>query len=75
MKSDQALEAAATVLVVAAVWKVGDMDVAGQWLMLAGNVAWLAWAVWKRCPWMAVQNAVLAILTVRAIHHWNFMAG
>lgn len=65
------LESTAAALVLAGVWLIGTPDILGQYLMLAAQVLWLAWAVRERSWGLAVQSVILAGLTVRAIVIWS----
>lgn len=66
-----ALEILATALTLDAVWLIGSMDIRGQWLMLAAQAAWFAFAVAGGHWFFAVQSVVLAGFTVRAIRKWK----
>lgn len=65
----------AALLTLAAVWLVGGRDVAGQWLMLAAQAAWMGLALHGRQWALAAQSAVLGALTVRAIVLWSGWGG
>lgn len=69
--SGAGLEYAATALVLAGVWLIGSMRVAGQWFMLAAQVLWLDVAVYQGMWGLAAQSVVLLALTVRAIASWR----
>lgn len=65
------LECLGTVLVLVAVWRIGILDIRGQYLMLAAQFVWL-WFAWiLRLRWLALQSVALAGLTVLAILEWT----
>lgn len=64
-------EAAAFVLVVLGVWLIADINITGQYCMLAAQVLWLGIGL-KRSMWaLSTQSLVLFLLTARAIHLWH----
>lgn len=65
------LELIGTLLVLLAVWRIGVMDIRGQYLMLVAQFVWLWFAVAFGLVWLGVQSVALVGLTVRAIFEWN----
>ena len=65
------LQTLATALVLYGVWRISVLDVRGQYVMAAAQVAWGAWAVMGGHWWLAAQSAVLLALAVRAVRYWR----
>ncbi|GAB6037178.1 hypothetical protein JCM15519_17370 [Fundidesulfovibrio butyratiphilus] len=66
-----ALSLIATALVIAGVWRIGRMDVRGQWCMLWAQIVWLCWALESGAWGLAAQSVILGVLTWRAIRLWS----
>lgn len=66
-------EAAAFALVVLGVWLIAEVNVYGQYCMLAAQVLWLGIGL-QRSMWALVaQSLVLFVLTARAICLWHLV--
>lgn len=64
------VEAAAFLLVVLGVWFIAEVNILGQYCMLAAQIFWLIIGV-KRSMWaLTLQSLVLFGLTSRAIYLW-----
>lgn len=71
MKRDRLIEAAAFALVVLGVWFIAELNIHGQYCMLAAQVLWLIIGL-KRSLWaLSAQSLLLFILTSRAIYLWH----
>ncbi len=66
-----ALEIFSTALALVAVWRIGRLDLRGQYLMLAAQVSWGAFAVLGGHWGLLAQSVVLIGLTFKAIRHWR----
>ncbi|MHC1701780.1 MAG: hypothetical protein AB9900_12565 [Humidesulfovibrio sp.] len=66
-----ALEILSTLLALVAVWRIGKLDVRGQYLMLAAQVCWGLFAALGGHWALLAQSLVLIILTRKAIRHWR----
>lgn len=70
MEPAKLIEAAAFFLVVLGVWFIAEVNIYGQYCMLAAQALWLIIGV-KRSMWaLALQSLVLFGLTSRAIYLW-----
>jgi len=70
MKRDKLTEALAFSLVVLGVWFIAEINIIGQYCMLAAQILWLFIGI-KRAIWaLALQSMVLFGLTSRAIYLW-----
>ena len=69
------LESLGLGLVLAAVWLIGSLEISGQYLMLAGQVVWFAFAKRKGHRGLAAQSAFLFALTGKAIWEWHVKLG
>ncbi len=70
VKHDKLIEAAAFLLVVLGVWFIAEVNIIGQYCMLAAQVLWLIIGV-QRAMWaLAAQSLVLFCLTFRALYLW-----
>ena len=67
------LELFATVLVLAGVWLIGNLDIRGQYVMLLAQILWGMFAYVRGMRWMFVQSIILAGLTVNALIVWHNM--
>ncbi|MBU1039732.1 MAG: hypothetical protein KKF77_01365 [Proteobacteria bacterium] len=66
-----ALEILSTVLALVAVWRIGKLDVRGQYLMLAAQLGWGVFAALGGHWALLAQSLVLIGLTMKAIRHWR----
>ncbi|MBU1229534.1 MAG: hypothetical protein KKA55_01755 [Proteobacteria bacterium] len=66
-----ALEILSTLLALVAVWRIGKLDVRGQYLMLVAQVGWAAFAALGSHWALLAQSLVLIVLTLKAIRHWR----
>jgi len=70
MTVSKLFELAAFILVVLGVWFIAEINIVGQYCMLAAQVLWFVIGV-KRSMWaLAAQSLVLFGLTSRAIYLW-----
>lgn len=70
MKRDKLIEATAFVLVVLGVWFIAEVNIIGQYCMLAAQGLWLVIGI-QRAMWaLAAQSLVLFFLTSRAVYLW-----
>ncbi len=68
------LEIVSTTLALVAVWRIGKLDLRGQYLMLLAQLCWAAFAA-KGEHWaLLAQSLVLIALTLKAIRHWRAAA-
>lgn len=66
-----ALEILSTALALVAVWRIGKLDLRGQYLMLAAQVSWGVFAALGGHWALLAQSLVLIVLTLKAIRHWR----
>lgn len=66
-----ALEIISTALALVAVWRIGKLDLRGQYLMLAAQLGWAAFAALGKHWALLAQSLVLIALTLKAIRHWR----
>jgi len=66
-----ALEIISTALALAAVWRIGKLDLRGQYLMLVAQLGWGLFALLGKHWGLLAQSVVLLLLTVKAIKHWR----
>lgn len=66
-----ALEIVSTALALVAVWRIGKLDLRGQYLMLAAQVSWGVFAALGGHWALLAQSVVLIVLTLKAIRHWR----
>lgn len=65
------LEYLGMAIVLVAVWRIGVLDIRGQYLMLAAQVVWTAYAVITKQWGLTAQSAALLVLTLRGIRKWS----
>lgn len=66
-----ALEILSTLTVLVAVWRIGKLDVRGQYLMLAAQLGWGLFALLGKHWGLLAQSAVLLALTLVGIRNWR----
>ena len=66
-----ALEYLSTALVLVAVWRIGKLDLRGQYLMLVAQLGWAVYAATTRQWGLLAQSLVLLLLTRKAIRNWR----
>lgn len=65
------LEPIGSILVMVAVWYIGRLSIRGQYLMLAAQGVWIAFATCAGLWWLGLQSVALLGLTLLAIRNWN----
>lgn len=68
------LEILGSALVIVAVLLIASLDIRGQYIMLAAQGVWAAFAIRRRMIPLAVQSVVLGGLTIIAIVNWTTAA-
>lgn len=66
-----ALEILSTVVALVAVWRIGKLDVRGQYLMLLAQLGWGLFALLGKHWGLLAQSVVLLALTLKAVKHWR----
>jgi hypothetical protein len=69
-----AIEIISTALALVAVWRIGKLDLRGQYLMLVAQLGWGVFALMGQHWGLLAQSLVLLVLTVKAIKHWRAQA-
>jgi len=66
-----ALEILSTILALVAVWRIGKLDLRGQYLMLVAQLGWGLFALLGKHWGLLAQSVVLLALTLKAIKNWR----
>jgi predicted membrane-bound dolichyl-phosphate-mannose-protein mannosyltransferase len=61
----------AMLLTFIAIYLIGNKSVYGFYLMILGNIAWIALGILSQSLAMIIANALFAAMNIRAIYLWS----